>query len=250
MCFAGCPAAEDPALFSSYGNMRVCVNVWIWWSVGCIFAGLLGMRQGTRIEDRGPLFPGSSCFPLSPDQRDEFSIPHDVPEHDQLNMIFNVLGTPDPIGIDQLEREAAKRYIRSFAARECKGLHFPGVHSKAMHLLRRMLPFNPSGRMSAAEALHSEWFKPLRCREVSAPDHVTLDFEKEPEMDERRLRESFWKEITKFHKRDERKHGYRKSQLWESTGLLQAIIFPYNLISIFRIFFLILISCVRTGYFL
>ena len=39
------------------------------WSVGCIFAELLAMVQGNTAshEQRHPFFPGSSCFPLSPD---------------------------------------------------------------------------------------------------------------------------------------------------------------------------------------
>lgn len=39
------------------------------WSLGCIFGELLQMmpeHAGSNI-DRVPLFPGSSCFPLSPD---------------------------------------------------------------------------------------------------------------------------------------------------------------------------------------
>merc|ERR1712050_346763 len=38
------------------------------WSVGCIFAELLQMLEGNHFYDRGPLFPGHSCFPLSPRQ--------------------------------------------------------------------------------------------------------------------------------------------------------------------------------------
>lgn len=39
------------------------------WAVGCIFAELLSMMQDNypNINDRKPLFPGGSCFPLSPD---------------------------------------------------------------------------------------------------------------------------------------------------------------------------------------
>ena len=38
------------------------------WSVGCIFAELLGMMKENfaTVFDRQPLFPGDSCFPLSP----------------------------------------------------------------------------------------------------------------------------------------------------------------------------------------
>lgn len=40
------------------------------WSVGCIFGELLGMMKmsAATYMDRRPLFPGKSCFPLSPDR--------------------------------------------------------------------------------------------------------------------------------------------------------------------------------------
>lgn len=39
------------------------------WSVGCTFGELLGMmvESAPTFTDRKPLFPGKSCFPLSPD---------------------------------------------------------------------------------------------------------------------------------------------------------------------------------------
>jgi mitogen-activated protein kinase 1/3 len=38
------------------------------WSIGCIFAELLGMMKtnSSTFMERRPLFPGKSCFPLSP----------------------------------------------------------------------------------------------------------------------------------------------------------------------------------------
>lgn len=40
------------------------------WSIGCIFAELLTMMKENvpNQTDRKPLFPGKSCFPLSPDK--------------------------------------------------------------------------------------------------------------------------------------------------------------------------------------
>lgn len=68
------------------------------WSVGCIFGELLSMMKenAPTFLDRQPLFPGSSCFPLSPDsnpncRRNGFP----VSTNDQLNVIFDVIGTPD-----------------------------------------------------------------------------------------------------------------------------------------------------------
>jgi len=39
------------------------------WSAGCIFAEMMGMlkENAATYLDRHPLFPGRSCFPLSPD---------------------------------------------------------------------------------------------------------------------------------------------------------------------------------------
>lgn len=67
------------------------------WSIGCIFAELLSMQVEScpRYQERVPLFPGRSCFPLSADRPTTYS-----DKLDQLNVIFNVIGTPgeDDIG--------------------------------------------------------------------------------------------------------------------------------------------------------
>ena len=61
------------------------------WAVGCIFAELLGMMRenAPTFMDRQPLFPGKSCFPLSPakqptEQRQGFPFS----SNDQLAIIF------------------------------------------------------------------------------------------------------------------------------------------------------------------
>jgi mitogen-activated protein kinase 1/3 len=44
------------------------------WSVGCIFSELLSMIEGNQSMSlkRGiPLFPGNSCFPLSPNKEEQ-----------------------------------------------------------------------------------------------------------------------------------------------------------------------------------
>jgi mitogen-activated protein kinase 1/3 len=61
------------------------------WSVGCIFAELLGMMKESAATylDRRPLFPGKSCFPLSPDKsvkQERNGFPYST--EDQLAIIF------------------------------------------------------------------------------------------------------------------------------------------------------------------
>jgi mitogen-activated protein kinase 1/3 len=67
------------------------------WSVGCIYAEMLGMikENAPTFLDRKPLFPGKSCFPLSPasdvtEKRKGFP----ASSNDQLSIIFDVIGTP------------------------------------------------------------------------------------------------------------------------------------------------------------
>jgi mitogen-activated protein kinase 1/3 len=64
------------------------------WSMGCILAELLSMQEGSvpGYQDRAPLFPGGSCYPLSGEGG---SIKTDE-RLDQLNVILGVIGTPAP----------------------------------------------------------------------------------------------------------------------------------------------------------
>ncbi|CAK9009028.1 unnamed protein product [Durusdinium trenchii] len=187
-----------PELILLQENYTEAIDVW---SVGCIYAELLGMLEGNKMEDRGPLFPGSSCFPLSPDHKHKTDYRyHTRGKHDQLNMIFNLLGTPTEADINLLERDDARRYIRCFAARDGDGIKskFPCVDDDCVDILDKMLRFNPSLRISVAEALEHPLFEASirdKSKEVTATEHVSLDFEKEPDLDEALLRKYFCKEL-------------------------------------------------------
>jgi mitogen-activated protein kinase 1/3 len=61
------------------------------WSVGCIYAELLGMMKESAPTylERKPLFPGKSCFPLSPDKHvKEERSGFPFSKNDQLAVIF------------------------------------------------------------------------------------------------------------------------------------------------------------------
>ncbi|KAF7457131.1 putative cell-cycle-associated protein kinase MAPK [Cryptosporidium felis] len=176
------------------------------WSVGCIFAELLNMLKENvaYYSDRSPLFPGSSCFPLSPDNKQHseeyrFKIRGN---RDQLNMIFNVLGSPQDEDIEALEKDDAKRYIRIFNKRSGIDLQsrFPGASSQSIDLLRKMLVFNPKKRITVDEALNHPLFKNIRNETVEAISHekVTLPFDDWGSMTEKELRYFFLKEIQRY----------------------------------------------------
>lgn len=189
-----------PELILLQENYTTAIDLW---SVGCIYAELLGMLDGTRMEDRGPLFPGSSCFPLSPDNKHKSDYKYHVKgKHDQLSMIFNLLGTPPVEDIQGLEREDARRYIQCFAKRAGSGLRdrFPEAGGEMIDLLEGMLRFAPDERVDVGAALDHPLFQDVRepGKELKAGKLVSLDFEREPDLDEALLRHYFCAEIKRM----------------------------------------------------
>lgn len=79
-----------------------------------LLAGMIKEHAATYF-DRGPLFPGTSCFPLSPDSNaraKKSGFP--VTLQDQLNMIFEVLGTPTEKDLSFVTDDKALEYLKSF----------------------------------------------------------------------------------------------------------------------------------------
>ena len=93
------------------------------WSVGCIFAELMSMMEENFPDafSRVPLFPGKSCYPLSPGTAiaQENQDKSEREKGDQLNIIFDVIGTPDPEeNIEEfLESAESVEYVRKQPAR-------------------------------------------------------------------------------------------------------------------------------------
>ena len=87
------------------------------WAVGCIFAELLGMMKenAPTFMDRQPLFPGKSCFPLSP-AKDPIESRKGFPfsSSDQLAVIFSVIGTPHEADISFVTDQKALEYLETF----------------------------------------------------------------------------------------------------------------------------------------
>lgn len=190
-----------PELILLQENYTDSIDVW---SVGCIYAELLGMLEGTHVMDRGPLFPGSSCFPLSPDNKHRTDYKyHTQGKHDMLNKIFSIIGTPTEAETTELDREDAKKYIACFAKRPGDGLkpRFPNVEDLSIDILSGMLKFSPSNRITVQASLEHPLFKEIRDvkRETKAPAMVVLEFEKEKELTELALRKNYCKEIRKYH---------------------------------------------------
>jgi mitogen-activated protein kinase 1/3 len=130
------------------------------WSIGCIFAELLSMQKEVVpvFENRSPLFPGKTCYPLSSDRSPSSS----SDKMDQLIAIFEVLGMPSDEDIQSVS--SASKYIQSINVSSRRPLEsiYQNADKAALDLLNKMLQFNPNKRITAAEALDHEFLRMIR----------------------------------------------------------------------------------------
>lgn len=115
--------------------------------------------------DRKPLFPGRSCFPLSPGDDNPLSGMSESKKTDQLGVIFNVIGTSEVETDCQFVSDPqAMDYLRSFEKREGIDLQekYPGCPEEGIELLKRMIRFNPFNRITVYEALRHPFFDSIR----------------------------------------------------------------------------------------
>lgn len=84
-------------------------------------------------------------------------------------VILEVIGTPEYVDKSCCQSDKAYSYFSSLKERKGKGLNrlFPASSSLALDLLKRLLEFNPSARISAAEALKHPFFDSIRQYESS-----------------------------------------------------------------------------------
>ncbi|XRB05962.1 mitogen-activated protein kinase [Pycnococcus provasolii] len=146
------------------------------WSVGCIFAEILNGR---------PLFPGRNVV-------------------HQLELITDLLGTPDDATLAKVRNDKARRFLQNMARKPGANFetHFPTASPGARRMLRRLLEFDADKRPSAEEALKDPYFEGLSedGREPVAEPVSKLEYE----FDRRKLtadevRELIYREILYYH---------------------------------------------------
>ncbi len=174
-----------PELILIENNYTTAIDIW---SVGCIFAELMNMikENASNYTERQPLFPGKSCFPLSPPNKEikniqlnELGFP--VDSYDQLNMIFEVIGTPSEDDMQFITDKNAIVYLNSLKSRNKMNLKskFPGSSDDSLDLLDKMLQFNPHKRITLQEALDHPLFDQIRDIQKEQVASFSLDFEYE-----------------------------------------------------------------------
>ncbi|KAJ6811107.1 mitogen-activated protein kinase 16-like [Iris pallida] len=122
----------------------------------------------------------------------------------QLDLMTDLLGTPSPETITRIRNEKAKRYLSSMRKKAPVPFSqkFPDADPLALHLLERLLAFDPNDRPSAEEALRDPYFQGLANvdREPSTQPISKLEFEFERrKLAKDDVRELIYREILEYH---------------------------------------------------
>jgi len=121
------------------------------WSVGCIFAELLG---------RKPLFPGKNFV-------------------HQLTLIFDIIGSPSPSQVSHIKSTQAKKFLASVKGKTKVDFEtlYPTCNAAAVDLLKKLLQFEPGERLTAEQALNHPYFSNLKASNKTTDPPVSTDFE-------------------------------------------------------------------------
>jgi len=147
------------------------------WSVGCIFAELIG---------KTPLFSGKDFL-------------------DQINKIINIMGSPCEQDLIDIPIPEGRNYILSLGYKP--KIQFseilPSASPQALDLLEKLLTFNPSKRITATEAINHPFFNNSRIEEWEK-DAQPFNFENmQIELNKELNRENYTQlvlnEIYEFH---------------------------------------------------
>ena len=159
-----------PELLLCCDNYGTSIDVW---SVGCIFAELLG---------RKPIFPGTDSL-------------------NQLQLIVNVLGTMNNADLEFIDNPRPHSYIKSLsytAGIPLTGM-YPQAHPLAIDLLQKMLGFDPSKRISVTQALEHPYMSPLYDPSANPPAQVPIDLDIDENIGTDMIREMLWQEMLQYH---------------------------------------------------
>ena len=198
-------APEVILIEKSYSNQ---IDVW---SAGCIAAELQEMikENNDNYMTRGPLFPGSSCFPLSPpkesDEKEKNQNQISKGKKDQLSIIFHTLGTPLTDELLFVSDPNALKYIKTFPPKKRQNFKdlYPKTSEEGLTLLDKILKFNPNQRMDIEEILKSPYFdevRDLKLEKIVEKNPIVLPFDEEEELTAQKIREYFIQEIKSIKK--------------------------------------------------
>ena len=169
---------RSPEVILMDKNYNKKVDIWAW---GAIFWELLKMKKENCASylSRKSMFMGKSWAPLSPNRRKKSTKIlvidrinkeenksmklYGVTEKDQMNWILKVIGVPNEEDLSYMNKAKQKAFLNTYEHYKRKNLNtlFPAEEDEWIHLLSKMLEFNPFFRFSAEECMNHPYFSDL-----------------------------------------------------------------------------------------
>ncbi|CAF1230856.1 unnamed protein product [Rotaria sp. Silwood1] len=154
------------------------------WSIGCIMAELIVLQ---------PIFPGQGYL-------------------DQLDKIFDIIGTPDITTLHELATEEPRKYISRLKPKPKQDFNrlfgfqydpatnerISGVSPKGVDLLDRLLSFDPRQRPTAQEALAHPFLKTYHSPEDEPTANPVVDEHQDAEYSVAKWKSIVWKMVQDF----------------------------------------------------
>nr|KAJ0191860.1 hypothetical protein LSAT_V11C800419500 [Lactuca sativa] len=160
-----------PELLLNCSEYTTAIDIW---SVGCILM---------EIALREPLFPGKDYV-------------------QQLQLITELLGSPDDSDLGFLRSENARKYVKQLPHIPSKTFQhkFPNLSPLVIDLAEKMLVFDPSKRITVEEALNHPFLQSLHeiNEEPICSSPFMFDFE-QATLSEEDVKELIWEETLKFN---------------------------------------------------
>ncbi|KAG8734978.1 hypothetical protein FRC10_011142 [Ceratobasidium sp. 414] len=186
-----------PEIMLSFRRYTTAIDMW---SIGCILGELLGMK---------PMFKGKDYV-------------------DQLNIIIDVLGTPDEETLKRIGSVKAQAYIRSLPVKKAKPFKtlFPQADDQALDLLSKLVTFDPANRLTVLEALKHPYLDAYHDEDDEPECETKYQHWKEIERLETvdQYRTAIWNEVEEF--RREVREMVVESETPEPTATNGDIVLP------------------------
>ncbi|WJX37414.1 Cyclin-dependent kinase 7 [Trifolium repens] len=159
-----------PELLLGCDNYGTSIDMW---SVGCIFAEILG---------RKPIFPGKDSL-------------------DQMKLIVNVLGNQHESDLEFIDNPKAKGFIKLLPYTQGTPFShlYPQADPLALDLLQKLLVFDPTRRITVLEALQHPYMADLYDPWCNPSAQVQVNLDIDDNWDEQMIREMMWNEMLHYH---------------------------------------------------
>jgi mitogen-activated protein kinase 15 len=157
------------------------------WSIGCILGELLGHK---------PMFPGSSTM-------------------NQIDKILEVLGSPTKEDLDSIESDYAAQMMENLPEHSRKnGLDdlYPNADDDAMDLLKKLLSFNPSKRITVEDALEHPYVTQFHnpAEEIIFDKTIVIPINDNKKMSVATYREELYTSIIKVNVESKKERSVKK----------------------------------------